>query len=72
VWDNQPGVAMSNDDTLSRISGLDLLAVLRGPSPELALKMVEGLIASGVNGVEITFSTPDLWVVSDSSLKEIM
>lgn len=49
---------MSKDDTLSRISTLGLLAVLRGPSLELTLKMVEALIAGGVYGIEITFTTP--------------
>ena len=49
---------MSKDDTLSRISDLGLLAVIRGPSPELTMKMVEALIAGGVYGIEITFSTP--------------
>ena len=49
---------MSKDDTLSRISTLGLLAVLRGPSLELTLKMVEALIVGGVYGIEITFTTP--------------
>jgi 2-dehydro-3-deoxyphosphogluconate aldolase/(4S)-4-hydroxy-2-oxoglutarate aldolase len=49
---------MNKEDTLSRISDLGLLAVIRGPSPELTLKMVEALIAGGVFGIEITFSTP--------------
>ena len=50
---------MSKDDTLSRISTLGLLAVLRGPSLELTLKMVEALIVGGVYGIEITFTTPE-------------
>jgi 2-dehydro-3-deoxyphosphogluconate aldolase/(4S)-4-hydroxy-2-oxoglutarate aldolase len=49
---------MTKEDTLSRISDLGLLAVIRGPSPELTFKMVEALIAGGVFGIEITFSTP--------------
>lgn len=49
---------MNKDDTLSRISTLGLLAVLRGPSLELTLKMVDSLIVGGVYGIEITFTTP--------------
>jgi 2-dehydro-3-deoxyphosphogluconate aldolase/(4S)-4-hydroxy-2-oxoglutarate aldolase len=50
---------MSGQDTLDRIQGLGLLAVLRGPSPERTLKMVEALVDGGVRGIEITYSTPD-------------
>ena len=49
---------MNRDDTLSRISTLGLVAVVRGPSLELTLKMVEALILGGVYGIEITFTTP--------------
>jgi 2-dehydro-3-deoxyphosphogluconate aldolase/(4S)-4-hydroxy-2-oxoglutarate aldolase len=59
VWFSYPGGEMSKDDTLSKISTLGLLAVLRGPSLELTLKMVEALIDGGVYGIEITFTTPE-------------
>ena len=36
-----------------------MLAVIRGPSPELTIKMVEALVAGGVLGIEITYSTPN-------------
>ncbi len=49
---------MSKEHTLSRVQELGLLAVLRGPSPELTLKMVDALIRGGVYGIEITYSTP--------------
>ncbi len=49
---------MNKDDTLSRISTLGLLAVIRGPSLELALKMVEAVFDGGVYCIEITFTTP--------------
>ena len=49
---------MNRDDTLSRISSLGLIAVVRGLSLELTLKMVEALILGGVYGIEITFTTP--------------
>lgn len=47
------------ESTLNRVRTLGLLAVIRGPSPELTLKMVGALIAGGVYGIEITYSTPD-------------
>ncbi len=50
---------MNKEDTLSRVSELGLLAVLRGPSPELTHKMVDALISGGVRGVEITYTTPN-------------
>ena len=45
--------------TLEKIGDLGLLAVIRGPSPELTIKMVEALVAGGVLGIEITYSTPN-------------
>jgi 2-dehydro-3-deoxyphosphogluconate aldolase/(4S)-4-hydroxy-2-oxoglutarate aldolase len=50
---------MSKDTTLSRIHDLGLLAVIRGPSVDLTLKMVEALVAGGVYGIEITYTTPN-------------
>jgi 2-dehydro-3-deoxyphosphogluconate aldolase/(4S)-4-hydroxy-2-oxoglutarate aldolase len=50
---------MSKEQTLSRVRKLGLLAVLRGPSPDLTLKMVDALVAGGVLGIEITFTTPN-------------
>lgn len=50
---------MDKKDTLQRISTLGLVAVIRGPSPELTVSMVEALVAGGVSGVEITYSTPN-------------
>ena len=50
---------MSKQETLDRIQEVGVLAVLRGPSPELTLKMVDALIKGGVIGIEITFTTPN-------------
>jgi 2-dehydro-3-deoxyphosphogluconate aldolase / (4S)-4-hydroxy-2-oxoglutarate aldolase len=50
---------MTKTETLSKIKQLGLLAVLRGPSPEMTLKMVDALVAGGVYGIEITYSTPN-------------
>lgn len=50
---------MTKIDTLSRIESLGLLAVLRGPSPDLTVQMVDALVEGGVLGIEITYSTPN-------------
>jgi len=45
--------------TLQKIKNLGLLAVIRGPSLDLTIKMVGALVAGGVTGIEITFTTPN-------------
>ncbi|MGW8250480.1 MAG: bifunctional 4-hydroxy-2-oxoglutarate aldolase/2-dehydro-3-deoxy-phosphogluconate aldolase, partial [Anaerolineales bacterium] len=50
---------MDKKDTLNNIKELGLLAVIRGPSPELTVQMVSALVAGGVTGIEITYSTPN-------------
>lgn len=45
--------------TLERLHKIGLIAVIRGPSLELTLKMVEALVAGGVQGIEITYTTPN-------------
>jgi 2-dehydro-3-deoxyphosphogluconate aldolase/(4S)-4-hydroxy-2-oxoglutarate aldolase len=45
--------------TLERLHKIGLIAVMRGPSLELTLKMVEALVAGGVQGIEITYTTPN-------------
>jgi 2-dehydro-3-deoxyphosphogluconate aldolase / (4S)-4-hydroxy-2-oxoglutarate aldolase len=50
---------LNKNDTLNRISSLGLVAVIRGPSAELTVSMVDALIAGGVCGIEITYSTPN-------------
>ena len=49
---------MTKADTLARIADLGLLVVLRGPSPELTMQMVDALVRGGVTGIEITYTTP--------------
>jgi len=49
---------MDKQVTLNKLKELGLVAVLRGPSPELTMKMVAALIEGGVLGIEITYSTP--------------
>lgn len=50
---------MRKTEMLGKVKELGLLAVIRGPSAELTVKMVEALIAGGVLGIEITYSTPN-------------
>lgn len=50
---------MNKAETLEKVKELGLLAVIRGPSPELTIEMVEALVAGGVTGIEITYSTPN-------------
>lgn len=54
---------MSKEETLTRVRELGLLAVIRGPSRELTLKMVDALVEGGVYGIEITYTTPDAALV---------
>lgn len=50
---------MHKSEILAKVQELGLLAVIRGPSAELTVKMVEALVAGGVSGIEITYSTPN-------------
>jgi 2-dehydro-3-deoxyphosphogluconate aldolase/(4S)-4-hydroxy-2-oxoglutarate aldolase len=46
-------------EVLQRIQELGLLAVIRAESPEQAVRITDALVAGGVLGIEITFTTPD-------------
>lgn len=50
---------MEKTEILQKIKDLGLLAVLRGPDRDLTVKMVDALVAGGVLGIEITFTTPN-------------
>ena len=50
---------MNKQVVLEKVKELGLLAVIRGPSPELTVQMVEALVKGGVKGIEITYSTPN-------------
>jgi 2-dehydro-3-deoxyphosphogluconate aldolase/(4S)-4-hydroxy-2-oxoglutarate aldolase len=50
---------MRKHEVLDSIRRLGLLAVLRGPTSDLTLRMVETLVEAGVHGIEITYSTPN-------------
>lgn len=47
------------ETTLNRLRDLGLVAVIRGPSQDLTINMVEALVAGGVLGIEITYTTPN-------------
>jgi 2-dehydro-3-deoxyphosphogluconate aldolase/(4S)-4-hydroxy-2-oxoglutarate aldolase len=53
------GGFMNKSEVLERIKALGVLAVIRGPSAELTVKMVEALVGGGITGIEITYSTPN-------------
>jgi 2-dehydro-3-deoxyphosphogluconate aldolase/(4S)-4-hydroxy-2-oxoglutarate aldolase len=50
---------MDKQEVLEKIKAMGLLAVIRGPSEDLTVQMVEALVAGGVCGIEITYSTPN-------------
>ena len=58
------------DQTLTNIHEAGILAVIRGPSPELTIKIVAALVEGGVQGIEITFTTPDALEVVSSLHRE--
>ena len=45
-------------EVLQQVKTLGLLAVIRGPEPDLTIEMVTALVTGGVTGIEITYSTP--------------
>ena len=50
---------MNKAEVLEKVKTLGVVAVIRGPSPDLTVKMVQALIEGGVTGIEITYSTPN-------------
>ena len=45
--------------SLATLKSTRVLAVLRAPSAESALRAADALVDGGVTGLEITYSTPD-------------
>lgn len=45
-------------DLLADVRRTAIIAVLRAPTPEAAVSAVDALVAGGVTGIEITYSTP--------------
>jgi 2-dehydro-3-deoxyphosphogluconate aldolase/(4S)-4-hydroxy-2-oxoglutarate aldolase len=50
---------MGKKETLDRIASIGLIAVIRGPSPESTIQLVQALLDGGVRGIEITYTTPE-------------
>jgi 2-dehydro-3-deoxyphosphogluconate aldolase/(4S)-4-hydroxy-2-oxoglutarate aldolase len=50
---------MVKQKTLELLKAAGVIAVIRGPSQELTLQMVDALVKGGVRGIEITYSTPN-------------
>jgi 2-dehydro-3-deoxyphosphogluconate aldolase/(4S)-4-hydroxy-2-oxoglutarate aldolase len=50
---------MDKQRTLDKLREIGLVAVIRGPSPALTVQMVDALLAGGVRGIEITYTTPE-------------
>ena len=50
---------MKKADVFEQVKKLGLLAVIRGPSAELTVKIVDALIGGGVLGIEVTYTTPN-------------
>ena len=50
---------MNKAKILEDIKELGVVAVIRGPSRDLTVQMVDALVVGGVRGIEITYSTPN-------------
>ncbi|WP_052664513.1 bifunctional 4-hydroxy-2-oxoglutarate aldolase/2-dehydro-3-deoxy-phosphogluconate aldolase [Nitriliruptor alkaliphilus] len=50
---------MDQQSALAELRAAGVIAVLRAPSADHAVRTVDALVAGGVTGVEITYSTPD-------------
>ncbi len=50
---------MDKAKTLETVKALGVVAVIRGPSAELTVKMVDALVSGGITGIEVTYSTPN-------------
>ena len=50
---------MNKQEVIAKVKQLGLLAVIRGPAADLTIQTVDALVAGGVLGIEITYSTPN-------------
>lgn len=50
---------MTKADTLSQLRDAGVVAVLRAPDGDGALRAVDALLAGGIRAIEITYTTPD-------------
>ena len=44
--------------TLDDIAAVGVIAVLRAPTPDLALETIAALVRGGITGIEVTYTTP--------------
>jgi 2-dehydro-3-deoxyphosphogluconate aldolase/(4S)-4-hydroxy-2-oxoglutarate aldolase len=44
---------------MESLQSCGVIAVLRAPSPEVALGAIDALVEGGITGIEVTFTTPD-------------
>ena len=61
---------MDKKIVFEQVKELGLLAVLRGPSEEKTVRAVDALVAGGVKGIEITYSTPNAQSVVNTLVKK--
>lgn len=61
---------MDKELVFEKVKELGLLAVLRGPSEEKTVRAVDALVAGGVKGIEITYSTPNAEAVVNTLVKK--
>jgi 2-dehydro-3-deoxyphosphogluconate aldolase/(4S)-4-hydroxy-2-oxoglutarate aldolase len=61
---------MDKKIVFEQVRELGLLAVLRGPSEEKTVRAVDALVAGGVKGIEITYSTPNAQSVVNTLVKK--
>ena len=52
-------MTMSTSDPLAALRAATVIAVLRAPSAEAGILATDALVAGGITGIEITYSTPD-------------
>ncbi len=52
-------MTLSDPSDLSALRAATVVAVLRAPSAEAGIRATDALVAGGVTGIEITYSTPD-------------
>src|SRR5659263_545921 len=50
---------MNQTSILSALRATGIIAVLRAPSAGHAIRAVDALVAGGITGIEITYSTPE-------------
>lgn len=58
-----------NTDRLQSLRQAGIVAVLRAPSPDAALAAIDALVAGGITGLEVTYSTPDAPAVIAETLR---